>query len=179
MTIGDVLAVVAGIMGTGATLWAAILAITVLFPAKSGRAALALEERSARALGTGAAVTLTVGVTAWALAMSPNVGGLPKLIGWVVLLALLLVATLGSAGLAEVGARRLRARDARMRPLASVGKAAGMLVAAGFLPALGWLVLFPLLLMASLGAGLAALRKERTHALANVAVATPGGESLG
>lgn len=157
MTIGDVLAVIAGVLATGATLWASILVLVVLFPARTGRAGKALEERASRCLWTGAIAAFTVGLAAWVMAFSPGIGGLPKLLGWILLLLLLLVATLGSAGIAEVGAARIRQRDPRIRPLAALGKATGLMITAGLVPGLGWLVLFPLMLMVSLGAGFAAL----------------------
>ena len=72
---------------------------------------------------------------------------------------LLLIATLGSAGLATV----LGGRIGRMSPDHSAFtvylRGTALLVAASYVPVLGWFLLFPVQLFAGVGAGVAVLRR--------------------
>ena len=155
MTLGDVLAVVMGVLAFGTCLWATIVGAAVLFPAKVQTASDALLERTGRTLGTGLALVLGAGIAGVVLINIPN--GLFQFVGWIFLIGLLLCACLGASGLALVASIRIQERDKRVRPLAALRVGAGLLVCAGFLPVVGWVVIFPVSLAASVGAGIAAL----------------------
>lgn len=151
---GDVLAVVAAVVGIGATLWAAILAFTVLFQNRVRQSAeLALHWKPTLLWGAGSA--LIAGGFGLVLANQPN--GLGKLIGYVLLLGLLSVAVLGSAGLAWLTGKRVIRLNPAHSTLGATGRGAALLIAAGFLPVLGWFGFFPILALLSLGAGTRAL----------------------
>ncbi len=168
MTLGDVLAVVMGVLATGTCLWAAFLGAAFLFPRKSEAARDALTQQTKKTLGVGVVTALLAGFGGIALLNVPN--GLLKLIGWVLLVGLLTCACLGSAGLSLLAADRIRERDKRTRPIAALRLGAAVLVCAGFLPVVGWLFLFPVSLIASVGAGLIALRSKASR---SVALTTP------
>ena len=155
MTLGDVLAVVMGVLAIGTALWATLVGAAVLFPRKAQIACDALQQKTWHTVGVGFALVLLAGVGGLALVNVPN--GLIQLIGWLFVIGLLLCACLGSAGLALLVSVRIRERDKRTRPLAALRVGAGLLVCAGFLPIVGWLVVFPVSLAASVGAGIAAL----------------------
>ncbi len=155
MAFGDVLMVIALILGAASTLWAGIVVFSLLFPAKVRTAREHLEQRAGRAVGGGLITALLAGGVGLVLANLPN--GLVKLIGWGVLLGLLTLAVLGSAGIASLVSERIGRADETLSPLAATGRAAGLMVAAGFMPLVGWFVIGPLALAASLGAGLVAV----------------------
>jgi hypothetical protein len=162
MTIGDVLAFTAGVAVTGGTLWAALVTNTLLFPEKTRSARAILMERPKKAFGLGGLLLVTAGAIGFAFIAQPG-GGLLGLTGWLIILFLLALASIGSAGLAlEVG-ERLRGVDTGKSSLAATGRAAALLVAVGFLPVLGWLGFFPASLAASLGAGAIAVFEKRTR----------------
>lgn len=152
---GDVLAVVAGIVGIGATLWAAIVVFAVLFPARVKRAALLAEQEWRKSLLWGAGVAFAAGGFGLILANQPN--GLLRFVGWVLLLGLLAVAVLGAAGLADLTAKRVLRLNPGHSQLGATGRGAALLVAAGFLPILGWFAFFPVQALLALGAGARAL----------------------
>ena len=156
MTIGDVLAVVAGVLAVGATLWAAIIAFALLFADRTTQAAGLLEQKPASVLRTGTLVLIVAGVVGLILINQPI--GLIKLVGWVMLAGLFALALLGSAGLARVVGERVRTGERRVGPFVGLCRGAGFVVAAGFLPLVGWFALFPVALVASLGASVIALR---------------------
>lgn len=172
LTFGDVLAFVAGILATGATLWAAILVSTLLFRERAMRAEIALAERPLKTLFLGAGIAGTAGIGGIILLNLPH--GLLKLMGWVVLLVLLSLATLGSGGLALRVSDGIRGMDEKLPTWATACRAAALLVAAGMLPVLGWFLLFPAMMLASLGAGWQAVMvKQRETAAAAAAAAVP------
>ncbi|MBC8103820.1 MAG: hypothetical protein H7Z41_14695 [Cytophagales bacterium] len=170
MTIGDVLATVAGVVAFCASLWAALLVTLLLFPARTGRASERIEQQPWRCLGMGTLVSGTAGVIAVVLLNQPN--GFFKLLGWVALALLLGLATVGSAGLSMVVAKRIRASDADVPPLRASGYGAGLLVASGVLPVLGWMI-FLASLLTSLGAGALTTARQRKGGRATKAAPAP------
>lgn len=162
MTIGDVLAVVAGVFAFSGSLWGLLVGVCVLFGERAERAREALEARPLRVLGGGTAVAATAGGIGLILLNQPN--GLLKFVGWVLLLGLLAVAALGGGGLALVVRGRLLRMEPHLSPLGALGRGSALLVVAGFVPLLGWFGVAPLATLAALGAGLQALRRGTTAA---------------
>jgi hypothetical protein len=158
MTIGDVLAATAGIVTACISLWAALLVTLVLFSARTREVADRIERQPWRCAGTGALVLFSAGFVTIILLNQPS--GLFKLIGWLSLAFLLALATFGSAGLSRIVAARIAATDARVPPFRASGYGAGLLVATGLLPVLGWLILVASLLT-SLGAGILILARRK------------------
>ena len=158
MTIGDVNAMIAGVGATGVTLWASLLGISALFGERTRRAANVIEAQAGRTLGLGAALAVSAGAIGLIFVNQPN--GLLKFVGWVMLAGLLAMAALGSAGLSRVAGARVGRMDPNLSTLGAVGRGAGLLVTAGFLPFLGWFGFFPLMLFISLGAGCRAMAEK-------------------
>jgi hypothetical protein len=165
---GDVLAVVAAFIGVGMTLWAAIVAFAVLFSKRAERAAYLAETEWKKTLLWGAGIAFVAGGIGLALASQPN--GLGQLMGWGLLLGLLTFAVLGSAGLARIAGARVATMNPAHAPLPAIGRGAALLVASGFLPALGWFGFFPVLLCLSLGSGVRAMRREKAETVAPIQV---------
>lgn len=153
MTSGDIQAYIAVILALLVTLWGAIVTIALLFTEKTTRAAMLIEQQPGRCIGIGlipAVAGIVLGVTLL------NRGPL-GLLGWVMLAGVLLLASVGSAGLARVVAARAQAMSPTQSPLLGLARGAGLLVLSGALPGLGWFLLFPLQVFASVGAGIQAV----------------------
>lgn len=155
MTNGDVLAYISLLAAILVTLWAAILTVGLVFSAKTQHAAQLLERAPGRALGTGAGLGL-LGVGLGLILLNSK-NGLGMLIGWVLLAITLSIAMIGSAGLARVISGRMQHLAPTQSALSTLARGGALLIAAGALPAVGWILFFPLQLFASLGAGFQAL----------------------
>jgi len=148
---GDVLAVVATIVGLFLTGWATTVAAGLLFPGAAERGRQAVTDSPKRTVGLGIVLMLTLGLGSLVLLGAPLPLG--KLLGWIVLLWLLSIAAVGLAGVARLVAERIQSMDPLMAAYPAYIRAAAFLVGACLLPALGWFVVAPMLLAASLGAG--------------------------
>jgi len=151
LTIGDVLAVIASVLGAAVTLWALLIGGALIFEKRAARACDVLEQSAGSAIGLGAAIALTGGALGLALVNQNN--GLLKLIGFALSLTLLGTAAIGGAGLTLLLGERISRNVAPADPVLSLARAAGLLVAAGFTPLLGWFLVAPVAFLASLGAG--------------------------
>lgn len=153
VTIGDVFSVVAAVLAICASAWAFMLTTTLLFPTKTQSARTAIEARPWKAFLTGFGLLLTLGWFSLALVASVNPGA--KLLGTILALALLSIAAVGGGGLAQLIGERLRPMDPALSAYGAVGRGAGIIVAAGLLPLIGWWVFVPIVLAVSLGSGVA------------------------
>ncbi len=163
MTIGQVMAVVYPVLLGGLGLWAAILMCGLLLSGRTTRAARALEARPGKLALSGLVVgTLGIGAGLGLL----NAPGILKIVGWLVLSALVALALIGSAALAQLLGKRIEHLDDSRSPFTALWRGAGMLVLAGLAPVVGWFLLFPLQLVIALGAGLSILTREKSPALA-------------
>ncbi len=174
MTIGDVLAVVAGIGSACVAAWALLLGMALLFNRRANLAQQNLQSSPWRVLATGAALTLLGIGGAIVLLNQPN--GILKLAGWALLLATLALAALGAGGLILLLAESVQRAQPGMSHFHALLRGAGLLVAAGLVPLLGWLLVVPLTILMSAGAGWCALRgrvptnnKKRLHNVPQVA----------
>lgn len=150
MTIGDVFSVVAGVLGSFLTLWAAVVAAGLLFPGPTARARVSLGDPK-RAVGRGLLIVATLGVLS--IAMSANPFPLVKGLGLILLFWLLAVSILGTAGVASAVGRRIQDLDPGMAEYPATVRGAAFVVGGTLLPILGWLAFGPVLFLASLGAG--------------------------
>jgi hypothetical protein len=119
MTIGDVLAFVAGVLAACASLWAAILVMLLLFSKRTQTVADRIEQHPGRCMGVGALFLFLAGAVTLILMNQPN--GLLKLIGLLSLAFLFALAVFGSAGLSRVVAGRILATDAAVPPFRAAG----------------------------------------------------------
>ena len=159
MTIGDVLAVVAGIGAVGAAWIAAILLFALAFPTRAAAAEKKLTEAPGAAFGLGLTVVLVGGLLAAVCWNSP--AGPIKLLAAVIAGAICLAAAVGSAGAVRLLGERIDAAGTGFSPFASLTRAAILYVLAGFLPVLGWFLILPVALLLSVGSGTAALLPKR------------------
>lgn len=150
-TIGDSFSIVAILIGFGFTTWAMILAANLLF---NNRASVARDKYQARpwqGFGLGVLIALTLGT------MSVIISAIPlpimKLVGMTGILTLLAVSSLGSAGLCQLIAQRIRTLEPSLSPYAALTRAAMLVVVASLFPILGWFLVGPVLLLTSLGIG--------------------------
>ena len=154
-TIGDSFSIVAILMGIGFTTWALILAASLLFNGRANMAKERYEKRPWVGFGLGVLMVLTVGLISLVLAQLPN--PLLKLMGTTGLMLLLAISSLGSAGLCQLVALRIRNLEPTLSPYAALTRAAMLVVVAGFFPVLGWFFVGPILFITSLGIGVQAL----------------------
>ena len=151
---GDVLAVISFLIGTGISAWALTMAYGLLFPAKSEVAKLAVSSRPWKCIGNGALILLVFGGLGFALLAVPRPG--VKLLGWLILMTILAIGALGLAGISLNASERLRRMEPNMSHYAAFSRGAGFLIAGCILPIVGWLGFAPVLLLASIGAGVKA-----------------------
>lgn len=154
-TIGDSFSIVAILMGIGFTTWALILAASLLFNGRAHAAKERYESHPWAGFGIGLVMTLTVGLLSLVLAQVPV--PLFKIMGTSGLMLLLAISSLGSAGLCQLIAVRIRNLEPTLSPYAALTRAAMLIVVAGFFPILGWFFIGPILFVTSLGIGVQAL----------------------
>jgi hypothetical protein len=169
VTMGDVLAVAAGLFGICFATWALLLASALLFMRRSELAEEAIRRSPGKTIFKGLLLAGVLGVIGLALLSQPLPVG--KLLGWLMILALLATSALGLAGLARIIAARVAQMEPNLSEYACLVRAAMVLVVPGILPFLGWFLIAPLLLFAGAGAGMAAVlaRAEKPVVEAQVA----------
>ncbi|MDF2439266.1 MAG: hypothetical protein JWN98_250 [Abditibacteriota bacterium] len=158
MTIGDVLAVVFFVIGLWISTWALLVGMALLFPARAASGQSVLAHHPWRALLTGALAVATVGLVAIVLINQLN--GMGKLLGWAGLAALLGIAALGASGLSLLLGERVAQQRPESSRWSTLVRGAALLVVSGIVPLLGWFVILPLSIVASLGAGCLAIGKR-------------------
>ncbi len=154
VTIGDVLAIVAVLVGLGVTAWALMVCCGLLFPLRVDRARMEAERHPWSNIGTGVLV-LVPGLFG-AVLQTPPVPGV-KLVGWMLILTVLGIGALGAAGLGHLAGRTLNRMAPDMQEYPAFVRGSAFLVTAAMLPILGWFAFGPLILLAALGAGARAL----------------------
>jgi len=155
VTIGDSFAIVALLGGICLSAWAMIMSVALVFPGKAQHARTLLVNRPWLSFFAGLLIWATAGLIGFGMIATPLPIG--KLMGWSVIMVLLSIAAVGSAGLVTLASERLRALAPDMTPYASVTKSAAVIVVAGLVPVLGWFLIVPFLVFASTGAGIQAL----------------------
>ena len=153
MVTGDVLAVVAFLAALGGTGWAMTVSMGLLFPASAARASGATRGAFVRGL-----IPLLLGLVGFGLSQAPVPGA--KLLGLLLLLGVLALASLGLAGLARLAGRRIALLQPEMGEYPAFLRGAGFLVAACLFPVLGWLLFAPALFVVALGTGVSALARR-------------------
>ncbi len=154
-TIGDSFAVVAILFGIGLTTWALILASALIFPGKVTAAQERYSARPWQGFGVGLLVALTVGLVSVVMASLPV--PIIKFMGTGGLMMLLAISAMGSAGLCQLMAQRIRVMEPNISPYAALTRASMVVAIGGLFPVLGWFFLGPVLLITSLGVGTQAL----------------------
>jgi hypothetical protein len=154
-TLGDVWAITALIVGIATCAWSLLLCLALLFPSRSQIAKDAIEARPWKCGITGfliAALTTALGIGLLSVPFP-----LVKLVGWVVVLAIMAVSFTGSAGLVLLAAERLREIDGSMSPYGAFSRGAVFVVLPSILPIFGWFLFAPIIFSIGAGAGLKAM----------------------
>lgn len=162
MNMGVVLAVFATLITTGIAFIGLLMTWSLLLPHAVERAHVRLRQTPWRCFFLG---------LFWLLLAIPIIGillsipaGLGQMLGWAGIFILMTVASMGAAGLATLMANRLRDETTYVSSQGALLRSAGALALAVAFPVLGWLIVFPLVAICSLGAaGFALLHwKPRT-----------------
>lgn len=121
----------------------------LLFPAVVERARLRVERTPMQSFWLGLLIVIAVSVPTIILFALPF--GPAKFAGWILLAASLALSTVGSAGIAAHLGTRL-ARHSQLSALSGFVRGSIVLELAAFFPVLGWLFIWPLLLIMAFGA---------------------------
>lgn len=162
LILGDVLAVVASLVGICLTAWTTLLALSLLFPSRAERAADGIRIAPGRTFGWGVVLTAILGFAG--LVLLGNPAPVAKLVGWLIMLTLLSLAALGASGLSLVLGGRVRDNEPHLSTYAALMRGAALVVVPGLLPVLGWFLVAPVVLLLGVGAGTRALRPIRVAA---------------
>jgi hypothetical protein len=166
--IGDVTTVFAVLAAMGIVFPGMLLAWSLLFPN--------MVERSRARVSRTPWKTLVFGVLVLILAIIPFVtlnalAGPFQFVAYAEIFILLTLATIGAAGIAQMMGERLRGQGINASPPGGLLRGAVALEFAVVFPILGWFIIFPIVLLASLGASVLALlhwtprvKRETTNA---------------
>lgn len=155
ITIGDVLAVVATVVGAAASAWALTVCAALIFTRRTDSAHAALQRSWAKCFVVGLFATFVFLLVSTVLSSLPlPVLKLLGLFGYTMTLGL---AAVGSAGLARLLANRIMRHDPEVSAYSALTRGAGLLVAASAFPVLGFFIIAPLVIILSIGAGAIAL----------------------
>lgn len=166
ITIGDVLTVIATVGTISLSIWALILCVAFLFGDRTAHAKRSIERSAWREGLIGVFVLLTLGFVSVVLTASPL--PIAKIVGLLGYFALVLIASIGGAGLSSLVAERMMKRDPRVSSTHALGKSAGLMIVACIMPILGWFVLGPILTILCLGSGTHALISKRAESSAGL-----------
>ncbi len=161
LILGDILAIVASVIGIGVTAWALTICMGYLFSNHAASAARAIQKKPWLSLGLGFAALATVGLVSIILLSVPNPA--VKFLGTLTAGFIVLAAFLGNAGMSRIMGERIRA-EGGCTDYAAFTKGSGLLVAACMFPVFGWFVLGPILFIISLGAGISTLLTKHANA---------------
>lgn len=156
MTIGDILAVIAAVALAGASWAATLIGTALLFPSVVDRAALRLSTSGGRCVGQGVLAVVAMAIVGAILHTGPL-----RLLSAGLWCGLALTSAVGGAAVIRLMGERIGWLGSEMSPFARLTRAAALYVGAGFVPVAGWFLLTPIAALATVGAGLGALRKPR------------------
>ena len=146
----------------------------LLFPSVVARSQLRVEKTLTRTFWMGLVIVLALAIPILILIALPF--GPAKFLGWILLVVSLALSSIGSAGIAAHLANRL-AQQSNVSALGAFVRGGILLELAAFFPVIGWLFLWPLLLITAFGAaGFALLNwmpREKTQSSAATPSPTP------
>jgi len=155
MTIGDVFAIVASVIAICVSAWALFMGMALIFQSRSREACRIVQAYPWRSLFIGLASMLTVGAFSIVLLYQPF--PLVKFVGWIGVMTLVAIASLGASGIAQMIAGRIQKIETGISGFGALSRGAGILVVSGLVPVFGWFVFGPLALLISIGVGAQAL----------------------
>lgn len=153
LIIGDVFAIIASIVFICLSIWATILASSLLFSNKVKHAQTSFETKPGAVFGIGFAILLFTVVTYSVMFPFP----LLRLVGTAGLALVLSIGLMGAGGLAKVLGNRISPLDPNVSEFKNLARGAGLMVVLTLVPIVGWFFLTPLMIIMSLGAGFMSL----------------------
>lgn len=122
----------------------------LLFPNLIARAQTRVEKSLSSAFWLG--LVIVIGITIPIIVLMAMPFGPAKFLGWILLGVSLALSSIGSAGIAAHLGERIEHTGTMLTPLSAFIRGAVILELAAFFPVLGWLFVWPLLLIAAFGA---------------------------
>jgi len=160
-TIGDVLTVIAVIVGTLTSIWGMLVAFAMLFPRKAEHSRNIIQSRPWLCFGIGF-LTALVGWTVAIFLLNVH-NPIATLLGWLTVIAMVLLQAVGGSGMAKLTADRIQSNDKRRSNYRSLERGALLLVLLGLLPVIGWFFFTPVVNLISLGAGVISLFTKKRN----------------
>lgn len=152
----DIYAIFGSLFIIGITFPGMLTAWWLFFPSAVERARLRLEHTPWQCFWLGAGLAFLLAVPTIILLALPS--GPAKFIGWSLIVIVLTVSSLGSAGIAAKMGERLEQKS-NLKPAPAFVQSAVLLELAVFFPLFGWFLALPLAVLTALGAtGFALLR---------------------
>jgi hypothetical protein len=151
MTIGDILAIVAAVVGICVSAWALMVTCGLMFPAKAETARQVLLSKPKACIGLGVGLALVPGFLGVVMLGSPHPG--LKLLGMLGILTVLGCGALGGAGVSFVAGDRIQSMAPELSDYAVFVRGAGFLVVGSIFPIVGWFAFGPIALFAAVGSG--------------------------
>jgi hypothetical protein len=134
----------------------------LIFPERVERARIRITERPKRIFGMGILFGLIGAIPMVILFSLPS--QFTKVLGWLWLVVLLGVSSLGSAGIsAEIGLRLNWKNDGAYQSLGAFLRGAVLWELAAVFPVIGWLLIIPLGTLISLGGAVPVVFKKKTN----------------
>jgi len=152
---GNVVAIVATVVGSALAAWATMILAALIFPNKSAMSARRIESEPWKLFFAGLGTTIVLSVPVLILLNLPWPAA--KTLGFVALCCVLALSAVGSGGLAKLVSERLRHAGGADRPYQALSKSAMLIVMVSILPVFGWFFLAPITFCLSLGAGVLSL----------------------
>ena len=122
----------------------------LLFPNLIARAQTRVEKSLSSAFWLG--LVIVIGITIPIIVLMAMPFGPAKFLGWILLGVSLALSSIGSAGIASHLGERIEHTGTMITPLSAFIRGAVILELAAFFPVLGWLFVWPLLLITAFGA---------------------------
>lgn len=122
----------------------------LLFPNLVNRAQTRVEKTLARTFWLGLVIVIVLTIPIIILIALPF--GPAKLMGWILLAVSLALSSIGSAGIAAHLGERIKGTGTTLTPLSRFIRGAVILELAAFFPIIGWLFLWPIMLITAFGA---------------------------
>lgn len=162
LVLGDIAAIVALFAGGAFAVWGAIMLIGLLLGERTKRASNTIQRSPWGTFFIGLVAFIPAGAVSFFLLAVPN--PVVRFAGVMVLGAVLIISTLGMAGLARALADRIRGEAQEQNGYWALSRAAIIITAVCILPFVGWLLFAPLAIIFGFGAGVTSLRSERVSA---------------
>ena len=149
-TFGDVLGLVAVLLGVCICAWTTLVVFSLLFPARATRAADVIRDSAPKMALRGFLIAAVLLIAA--IVLSKVQMPLAKLGALTIFLSFLSLAALGCSGLATLVAGRVQEQEPRLSAYAALMRGAALVVVPGLLPVFGWFLVGPAMLFVGIGA---------------------------